>query len=111
MTKVNSHSEEDTHSLLPGPFVVHSGLWQKHYVESVWIDHCIDDLPFSIHTIHRGGSTVKPWPHRTSESAAAIALTLVSMLGSGYEADAWCGLSRYKSMWAITSLNTDARCG
>ena len=33
------------------------------------LNHCIDDLPFSIHTIDSGGSTVKPWPHRTSASA------------------------------------------
>ena len=34
------------------------------------------------------------------------------MLASGYDAYAWCGLCRYKLMWAITSVNvdTDAQC-
>ena len=40
---------------------------------------------------------------------------LVSMLVNGYDADAWCGLYRYKLMWAITSVkayaDTDARRG
>ena len=37
------------------------------------------------------------------------------MLENVYDADPWCGLYRYQSMWAITSINadadTDARCG
>ena len=35
------------------------------------------------------------------------------MLENGYDADACCGLNRYESMWAITSVNAnaDARCG
>ena len=62
-----------------------------------------------------GYKKVKPWPHRASSSVSA--LMLASMLENGYEADAWCGLYRYKSMWAITSVNADAdadadsRCG
>ena len=51
--------------------------------------------------------TLDPWPHRVSASASVLALTLVSMLENGYDADDCCGLSRYKSMWAITSINAD----
>ena len=36
---------------------------------------------------------------------------LGSMLGNGHDADAWCGLDRYKSVWAITSVNADIRYG
>ena len=50
---------------------------------------------------------LKLWPHRVSESASALALTLVSMLEDGYNTDAWCGLYKYKLMWAITSINDD----
>ena len=50
---------------------------------------------------------LKPWPHRASVSA----LTPTSMLVNGYDADAWYGLYKYKLMWAITSVNADARCG
>ena len=48
-----------------------------------------------------------PWPHQASASA----LTLASMLENGCDADARCGLYRYKLMWAITSVHADARCG
>ena len=52
---------------------------------------------------------VKPWPQRASASASASVsiLMLPSMLENGYDTDAWCGLYRYKLMWA----HTDARCG
>ena len=33
------------------------------------------------------------------------------MLENGYDADAWCGLYRYKLMWAITGGNADTVCG
>ena len=50
-----------------------------------------------------------PWPYRASASASA--LTLASMLENGYDADARCGLYRYKLMCAITSVHADSRCG
>ena len=55
--------------------------------------------------------------HQASASASApasvsvSALALASVPEIGYDVDAWCGLSRYKSLWAITSVNADARCG
>ena len=51
---------------------------------------------------------LKPWPHRASVSVSASALMLAPMLESGYDTDAWCGLSRYKSMSAISNINADA---
>ena len=53
----------------------------------------------------RSGPVVEPWPHRPSVSVSV--LTLASIPRNGYEADPWCGLYRYKSMWAITSVNAD----
>ena len=50
----------------------------------------------------------KSWPHRVSAPASASALTLTSMLQNSYDGDAWCGLYKYKSMWAITSVNAEA---
>ena len=58
-------------------------------------------------------TTIKPWPHRASVSASASAstsvsaLTLASMLENGYDVDAWCALSKYRSMTAITNVNAD----
>ena len=48
-----------------------------------------------------------------SATASVSALMLVSMLENGYDADAWCRLSGYKSMWTITSVNADVdgQCG
>ena len=40
-------------------------------------------------------NTIKPWQHRASASTSA--LTLASMLENGYDTDAWCGLSTYRS--------------
>ena len=48
----------------------------------------------------------KNWPLRAFTSG--LALTLVSMM---LTLDTWCGLYRYKSMPAITSVNADARRG
>ena len=62
---------------------------------------------------HIVNSTFKPWPHQASASASA--LMQASKLENGDDTDAWCGLNRYKSMWAITSVkadtDADTRCG
>ena len=44
-------------------------------------------------------------------SASTSVLMLASTLENGYGTDAYCEWYRYKSMWAITSINADARCG
>ena len=43
----------------------------------------------------------KPWPHQSSVSV----LMLASILENRYDADAWCELYRYKSLWASTTLS------
>ena len=49
------------------------------------------------------GTKIKHWLHQASVSA----LTLASTFEKGYDTNAWCGLYRYKSMWAITSVNVE----
>ena len=43
-------------------------------------------------------------------SVSVSGLTVAAMLESGYDADAWCRLSRYKSLWANINIKADARC-
>ena len=53
---------------------------------------------------------VKSWPHRAVCVSVSVTTDARSVLVNGHDADAWCGLCRYKSMWAITSINAVARC-
>ena len=45
------------------------------------------------------------WP--TPSVCVSVSIDARSMLEIGYDADNWCGLYKYKSMWAITSVDAD----
>ena len=72
------------------------------------LEQCSSHSQFGI--IHKHWNKYNMWDSTLKHISYSWA-SVRSMLVNGYHTDAGCGLCKYESMWSITSVNADARCG